>query len=74
MTVSGEQVISTDPVQGKWYSVKATVPYTVMLAPFLWSHAGRVQVLGPESIRQRVAEGVLAAAMHYQNAPTVSET
>ena len=46
MTVSGEQVISTDPVHGKWYSLKATVPYTVMLAPFLWSHAGWVQVLG----------------------------
>lgn len=71
MTVSGEQVISATPVHGKWYSVKATVPYTVMLAPFLWSHAGWVQVLGPETIRQRVAEGVLAAAMHYQIAPPV---
>ena len=67
LTVSGEQSISDKPVQGKWYSVKATVPYTVMLAPFLWSHAGWVQVLGPESIRKRVADGLLAAAGHYRD-------
>lgn len=66
LVVSGEQVISPEPVEGKWYSLKATVPHTIMLAPFLWSHAGWVKVLGPESIRKRVAEGVLSAAAHYQ--------
>lgn len=64
---SGKQEISERPVMGKWYSLKATVPYTVMLAPFLWSHAAWVQVLGPDSIRKRVAEGVLAAAAHYND-------
>jgi predicted DNA-binding transcriptional regulator YafY len=67
LTVSGKQFISDDPVQGKWYSLKATVPYTVMLAPFLWSHAGWIKVLGPESMRRRVADGVKAAAAHYQD-------
>jgi predicted DNA-binding transcriptional regulator YafY len=69
LVTTGEQVISEQAVKGKWYSVKATVPYTIMLAPFLWSHAGWVQVLGPESIRKRVADGVLAAAAHYQQLP-----
>jgi predicted DNA-binding transcriptional regulator YafY len=67
LTVWGKQEISDKPVQGKWYSVKATVPYTVMLAPFLWSHAGWIKVLGPESIRRRVADGVKSAAAHYQD-------
>jgi predicted DNA-binding transcriptional regulator YafY len=67
LTVRGEQRISDEPVQGKWHSLKATVPHTVMLAPFLWSHAGWVQVLGPESIRNRVADGVLTAAAHYKH-------
>lgn len=67
LTVRGEQWISDEPVQGKWHSLKATVPHTVMLAPFLWSHAGWVRVVGPESLRKRVAQGILAAAAHYQD-------
>jgi predicted DNA-binding transcriptional regulator YafY len=72
LTVSGQQTISDKPVQGKWHLLRATVPYTVMLAPFLWSHAGWVQVISPESIRKRVAEGVIAAAAHYQSRPSDS--
>lgn len=72
LTVSGQQTISDKPVQGKWHLLRATVPYTVMLAPFLWSHAGWVQVIGPESIRKRVAEGVMAAVAHYQGRPSDS--
>lgn len=66
LTTRGEQEISPKPVSGSWYSLKATVPNTVMLAPFLWSHAGWVQVIGPEPVRKRVAAGILAAASHYR--------
>lgn len=48
-----------------WYDIVATVPYTVQLAPFLWSHAGWVKVIGPESIRKRVMDGVRSAAENY---------
>ena len=74
LTVRGKQSISDEPVHGKWHSLKATVPHTVMLAPFLWSHAGWVRVVGPESLRKRIAEGILAAAAHYQDqAPQLAD-
>ncbi len=48
-----------------WYEVTATVPHTVMLVPFLWSHAPYVEVLGPASVRDDVAAGILTAAAFY---------
>lgn len=65
--ISGGQTISTAPDPDGWFDVVATVPYTVMLAPFLWSHAGWIQVMAPASLRQRVADGIRAASKHYAN-------
>lgn len=65
--LSQDQVITEQPVQGRWFGLTATVPYTVMLAPFLWSHAAWVQVKGPESVRHRVVEGLRQAVRHYQD-------
>lgn len=48
-----------------WYRVTATVPHTVLLVPFLWSHAPLVEVLGPPSVRDDVAAGILTAAAFY---------
>jgi hypothetical protein len=36
-----------------------------MLPPFLWSHAGWVEVIGPPALRKYVANEILAAAKHY---------
>lgn len=52
-------------VRSGWYEVTATVPHTVMLVPFLWSHAPYVEVLGPASVRDDVAAGILTAAAFY---------
>lgn len=45
------------------------MPHAVKLAPLLWGHAKWVMVIGPESIRKRVADGVLAAAAQHQTLP-----
>ncbi len=56
-------------MEGAWVPVTATIPDTVQLAPFLWSHAGWVRVEGPPAIRKRVSEGLRAAALHYPEGP-----
>lgn len=49
-----------------WNHVTATVPHTVMLVPFLWSHAPFVQVVGPDSVRDDVVQGLRAALALYE--------
>ena len=49
------------------YTLIVTVPDTVQLPPFLWSHAGWVEVISPQSLRKFVGSQLLAAAAHYQN-------
>lgn len=56
-----------------WHCVTATVPHTVMLVPFLWSHAPHVEVLGPPSVRDDVAAGILTAASFYARADTLAD-
>lgn len=59
------QTISNEPDQDGLFDVVATVPNTIMLAPFLWSHAGWVKVVAPESMRRKVAHGIRAANALY---------
>ena len=65
-SVLGEQI--EEPPQGddKRYTIKITVPFTVQLAPFLWSHAGWVEVVSPPALRKYVGERLLAAASYYK--------
>lgn len=65
--IAGGQVISTDVDEDGRYTVTVTVPFTVMLPPFLWSHAGWVEVISPPALRQYVAKEILAAAEHYRH-------
>lgn len=65
--IAGGQVISDEADADGRYTVAVTVPFTVMLPPFLWSHAGWVEVISPPALRQYVAKEILAAAVHYRN-------
>lgn len=56
-----------------WQRVTATVPYTDMLVPYLWSHAPWVEVLGPPSVRDDVAAGIRTAAGFYAGAKAIGE-
>jgi len=60
------QVISEDVDQDGRYTLDVTVPYTVQLPPFLWSHAGWVEVISPPNLRKFVGEHLLAAAEQYR--------
>ena len=64
--ISGNQEISKIKDKDGRYTVRVTVPYTVQLAPFFWSHAGWVEVISPPSLRKYVGEQLLAAAEMYK--------
>jgi predicted DNA-binding transcriptional regulator YafY len=64
--ITGNQEISKTKDKGGRYTVKVTVPFTVQLPPFLWSHAGWVEVISPPSLRKYVGERLLAAAEMYK--------
>jgi hypothetical protein len=63
--ITGNQEISKIKDRDGRYTVTVTVPFTVQLAPFLWSHAGWVEVISPPALRKYVGERLLAAADHY---------
>ena len=69
--ISGGQDISKETDTGGRYTLTVTVPFTVMLPPFLWSHAGWVEVISPPALRQYVAKEILAAAEHYRTNPAI---
>lgn len=64
--IDGAVAIPEDPSGDEWrYTLKVKVPFTVQLAPFLWSHAGWVEVVSPPELRKYVGERVRAAAELY---------
>jgi predicted DNA-binding transcriptional regulator YafY len=68
-----KQSISENPDGDGRHTLTVNVPYTVQLPPFLWSHAGWVEVISPPSLRKFVGSQLLAAAAHYQNdLPTIA--
>jgi predicted DNA-binding transcriptional regulator YafY len=71
--IAGGQEISEGVDADGRYTVAVTVPFTVMLPPFLWSHAGWVEVISPPALRQYVAKEILAAAEHYRNDANVGQ-
>jgi len=62
---SKQHISETMDADGR-YTLTVTVPNTVQLPPFLWSHAGWVEVISPPSLRKFVGSQLLAAAAHYQ--------
>jgi hypothetical protein len=66
-SVYGEQEIENPKGRDRRCTVKITLPFTVQLPPFLWSHAGWVEVVSPPSLRKYVGERLLAAASLYQD-------
>lgn len=64
--ITGNQEISKTKDKDGRYTVTVTVPFTIQLPPFIWSHAGWVEVISPPSLRKYVGERLLAAAKHYK--------
>jgi predicted DNA-binding transcriptional regulator YafY len=64
--ITGNQEISKTKDKDGRYTVTVTVPFTVQLPPFIWSHAGWVEVISPPALRKYVGERLLAAADHYR--------
>lgn len=62
----GNQVEEAPRGSDKRYTITITVPFTVQLAPFLWSHAGWIEVISPPTLRKYVGERLLAAASYYK--------
>jgi len=48
-----------------WFLVTNTIPVTIQLVPFLLSHGGWIEVVGPESVRQEMKRRLDTAAAHY---------
>ena len=48
-----------------WFLVTNTIPVTIQLVPFLLSHGGWIEVVGPESVRQEMKRRLKTAAAHY---------
>lgn len=49
----------------KWHVVKATVPDTVLLVPFLLSMGPWIEVLGPKQVRDEMAKRIGPMHSHY---------
>lgn len=59
-----------EPPPGQWYRVTAIVPHSILLIPFLMSHAHEVEVIGPPSVRSEVVARIRAAAvLHAETSP-----
>lgn len=63
--VSGDQTFGPVREADGWTSVTATVMFTQLLVPFLLSMGGWIEVVGPPSVRDEMAERVRAMAAHY---------
>lgn len=61
---SKQELSETMDADGR-YTLTVSVPNTVQLPPFLWSHAGWVEVISPPSLRKFVGSQLLTAAAHY---------
>lgn len=60
-----QEPITSPSEPGAWYSVKATVPDTMLLVPFLLSMGPYIEVIGPESVRSETAKRLRDAAARY---------
>lgn len=68
--LSADQKIEPSRGPMEWQEVTATVPNTILLAPFLLSMGGWIEVLEPLEVRTAMSERVHAMAAHYpQNCP-----
>lgn len=50
---------------GAWYRVKAMVPDTMLLVPFLLSMGPYIEVIGPDSVRRETSKRLRDAAARY---------
>jgi hypothetical protein len=65
-SIYSEPVIEEPTPGDPRFTITITVPFTVQLPPFLWSHAGWVEVISPPALRTYVGERLLAAASYYK--------
>ena len=68
--LSADQTIEPSRGPMEWQQVTATVPNTILLAPFLLGMGGWIEVLEPPEVRATVSERVHAmAALYPKNDP-----
>lgn len=60
-----DQVIDEHCDDDGWYRVRATLPNTLLLVPFLLSMGGWIEVLGPPSVRDEIKARLSKALAHY---------
>ena len=63
--LSNSQIIEAQTDSNGWYFVTNQIPDTFLLAPFLLSMGGWIEVVSPQSVRVEVAKRLKAAASHY---------
>ncbi len=63
--LSRDQKISPSKSSDGWCVVTASVRFTLLLVPFLLSMGGWIEVLGPQQVRDEIAERVRAMTAHY---------
>jgi len=63
----GEAVVITPNNDSEWRTIKLKLAFTVQLPPFIWSHAGWVEVVSPPELRTYVGERIRAAATLYKD-------
>ena len=65
--LSEDQDIAPPKGREEWFTVKATVPDTWLLVPFLLSMGPWIEVIAPEHVRKETGIRLVRAAAHYQS-------
>jgi len=63
--LSSDQSIGPARRPDGWHLVTSTVPETILLVPFLVSMGPGIEVLGPPSVRSKMAKWLRDASAHY---------
>lgn len=65
--LSANQTVTPPEGDERWYVVKATVPRTKLLVPFLVSMGPWIEVVAPANVRAETAKWIAGMAAHYPN-------
>jgi predicted DNA-binding transcriptional regulator YafY len=63
-----QQIIEPE-TEGGWYQVRARIPNTILLVPWLLSMGGGIAVVAPEIVRTEMIARIAAMEAHYRDTP-----
>ena len=63
--LSLNQTILEPTAKEPWYAVKAKIPVTILLVPFLLSMGHWIEVVGPKQVRAEAAKRIRGMFEHY---------